>query len=109
MEETLIGMGVNTQAWTHAQIHIHTQIPAYVQLPALFQPCVPSQPSAHLCHNQAPGPAKIPIDPPVSAETLILTSTKSQENYTHLQLLKMIANACSTYKHYEFTPFFNVL
>ena len=33
-------------------------------------------------------------------------STKSQEDYTPL---KMIANACSTYKHYEFTPFCNVL
>ena len=64
---------VNTQAWTHAQIHIHAQIPAYVQLPTLFQPRVLLQPSAHLHHNQAPGPAKIPVDPPVLAETLILT------------------------------------
>ena len=66
-------MCVNTQAQTHAQIHIHTQIPAYVQLPTLFQPCVPSQPSTHLHHNQAPSLAKIPIDPPVLAKTLILT------------------------------------
>ena len=64
---------VNTQVRTHAQIHIHTQIPAYVQLPALFQPCVLLQPSAHLHHNQAPSPAKIPIDPLVLAKTLILT------------------------------------
>ena len=64
--------GVNTQAQIHAQIHTHAQIPAYVQLPSLFQPHVPLQPSAHLCCNQAPGPATISIDPLVSAETLII-------------------------------------
>ena len=63
---------VNTQAQTHAQIHIHTQIPASVQLPTLFQPRVPSLPSTHLHRNQAPGPATISINPPVSAETLIV-------------------------------------
>ena len=36
-------------------------------------------------------------------------STKSQEDYTCLQPLKTIANACSTYERYEFTPFCNVL
>ena len=64
--------GVNTQAQIHAQIHTYTQIPAYVQLPTLFQPRVPSQPSVHLCCNQAPGPAMISIDPLVSAKTLII-------------------------------------
>ena len=57
----------------NAQTQIHTQIPAYVQLPALFQPHVPSQPSAHLHCNQAPGPATISINPPVLAETLVIT------------------------------------
>ena len=65
-------VNVNTQAQTLAQIHIHTQIPAYVQLPALFQPHVPLQQSAHLCCNQAPGPATISVNPPVLAETLII-------------------------------------
>ena len=60
-------LAVNTQTQTH------TQIPAYVQLPTLFQPCVLSQPSTHLCHNQAPCPATISVDPPVLAETLIIT------------------------------------
>ena len=64
---------VNTQAQIHSQIHIHTQIPAYVQLPTLFQPHVPSQPSAHLHHNQVPGPATISVDLLGSSETLILT------------------------------------
>ena len=60
---------VNTQVWTYAQIPIHAQIPicaqipAYVQLPTLFQPRVPLQPSAHLCHSQAPHPATILIIP----------------------------------------------
>ena len=39
------------------------QIPAYVQLPALFQPRVPSQPSTHLHHSQAPHPATISVIP----------------------------------------------
>ena len=38
-------------------------IPAFVLL----------QPSAHLCCNQVPSPAMISIDPPVSAEALIIT------------------------------------
>ena len=69
----LRGLVVNTQAQTHTQIHIHAQIPAYVQLPALFQLHVPLQPSTHLHCNQAPCPATISIDPPFSAEMLIIT------------------------------------
>ena len=40
-----------------------------------YPPCssLVSQPSPHLCHNQAPDLAKILIDPLVSAETPILT------------------------------------
>ena len=67
------GVNVNTQTWTHAQIHIHAQIPAYVQLPALFQPCVLLQPSTHLCRNQAPCPAMISVNPLCLAEMLIIT------------------------------------
>ena len=58
----------NTQTRTHAQIHIHAQIPAYVQLPALFQPHVPSQPSTHLHHSQAPHPATISVTPVLSRD-----------------------------------------
>ena len=47
-----------------------------------------------------------PAGPPLTPG---VTSTKSQEDYTRLQPLKTIANACSTYKRYEFTPFCNVL
>ena len=74
---TDIGWGefdsVNTQAQTHAQIHIYAQIPAYVQLPALFQPHVPLQSSAHLRRNQVLCLAMISANPPSSAETLIMT------------------------------------
>ena len=68
-----LGVSVNTQTQTHTQIHIYAQIPAYVQLPTLFQPHVPSQSSTHLHHNQAPCPATILVNPPSSAETLIIT------------------------------------
>ena len=64
---------VNTQAQTHAKIHIHAQIPAYVQLPTLFQPHVPLQPRSHLHCNKVPGPATISVDLPVSAKALIIT------------------------------------
>ena len=60
---------VNTQVQTYTQIPIHAQIPAYVQLPALFQPHVPSQPSTHLHHSQAPRPATISITPKLSQDT----------------------------------------
>ena len=65
----------NAQVQTHPQIHIHTQITAYTQIPALFQPHVPLQQSAHLCHNQAPCPAMIPINLLVLAEASPTTQT----------------------------------
>ena len=66
------GGTVNTQTWTHAQIHIHTQIPAYVQLPTLFQPHALLQPSTHLHCDQAPCPAKISTGHPFSAEAPLI-------------------------------------
>ena len=66
-------VSVNTQTQTYAQIYNHAQIPANVQSPTLFQPHVLSQPSTHLCRNQAPCPATISTDPPSSAETPLIT------------------------------------
>ena len=64
---------VNTQTHTYTQIHTYAQIPAYVQLAILFQPHVPSQPSAHLHRSQAPHPTTIAANPPAPAEALIIT------------------------------------
>ena len=64
---------VNTQTQTYTQIHTYAQIPAYVQLPVLFQPHVPSQPSTHLRHSQAPCPTTISANPLVLAKALIIT------------------------------------
>ena len=60
---------VDIQVQTYAQIPIHAQIPAYVQLPTLFQPHVPSQPSAHLHCSQVPHPATISIVPVLGQDT----------------------------------------